>query len=78
MLAFQGAILWNAYRAARSADETASFLGTWIFCFWIGEVLQMLSLDALTYWRVLPLYFAVLGLAVGMRDRYDRSGLRSA
>jgi O-antigen ligase len=78
MLLFAAAILWNSYRAARSRDEAASFLGTWIFCFWIGELLQMLSVDALTYWRVLPLYFAVLGLAVRERDRYDRSGFSKA
>ena len=78
LLLFMAAILWNAYRAARSSDETASFLGLWIFCFWIGELLQMLSVDALTYWRVLPLYFAVLGLAVRERRRYDKSGLPSA
>jgi O-antigen ligase len=78
MLLFQAAILHNAYRAARSPDETASLLGAWIFCFWIGELFQMLSVDALTYWRVLPLYFAVLGLAVRERDRYDRGGLPSA
>jgi O-antigen ligase len=74
MLAFQAAILASAYRAARSRDGTASFLGACFFCFWIGQLLQMLSVDALTYWRVLPLYFAVLGLAVRERDRYDRSG----
>jgi O-antigen ligase len=78
LLLFEAAILWNAYRAARCRDEAASFLGLWIFCFWIGEALQMLSVDALTYWRVLPLYFAVLGLAVRERDRYDNSGLPSA
>jgi O-antigen ligase len=78
LLLFQAAILWNAYRAARCRDEAASFLGLWIFCFWIGEALQMLSVDALTYWRVLPLYFAVLGLAVRERERYDKSGLPRA
>jgi O-antigen ligase len=78
MLLFQAAILRHSYRAARSPDDVASFLGTWIFCFWIGELFQMLSVDALTYWRVLPLYFAVLGLAVRERGRYDRGGLPSA
>jgi O-antigen ligase len=78
MVLFMAAILWNAYRAARSEGETASFLGAWIFCFWIGEAVQMMSVDALTYWRLLPLYFAVLGLAVRERDRYDESGHSSA
>jgi O-antigen ligase len=53
------AILRTAYRAARSN----SFFGTWIFCFWCGELVQMLSGDLITYWRVLPAYFWVLATA---------------
>ena len=64
MLLFHAAVLKAAYHAARSVDAWTSFLGTWVFCFWVGELFQMLSVDALTYWRVLPIYFAVLGLAV--------------
>lgn len=54
------ASLW----AARAADPTRAFLGTWILCFWSGQLVQMLSGDLLTFWRVLPLYFWVLALAV--------------
>ncbi len=54
------AMLRTSLRAAR----LGSFCGTWFFCFWIGETVQMLSGDLLTYWRVLPLYFWVLGVAV--------------
>ena len=64
LLLFHATVLKAAYRAVRSADAWTSFLGAWIFCFWVGEIFQMLSVDALTYWRVLPIYFAVLGLAV--------------
>ena len=64
MLLFHAAVLKAAYRAVRSVDAWTSFLGTWIFCFWVGELFQTLSVDALTYWRVLPIYFAVLGTAV--------------
>jgi O-antigen ligase len=74
MLSFLAALLWHSYRASRSTDRTASFLGTWFFCFWIGMVVHMLSVDALTYWRVLPLYFAIAGLAVRECGRYDKSG----
>jgi hypothetical protein len=49
--------------ATRNRSIRASFLGTWFFCFWIGELVQMLSGDLLTYWRVLPVYFLVLALA---------------
>jgi O-antigen ligase len=58
------AILRTAWRAARSDDSRASFFGSWIFCFWIGQIVQMLSGDLFTYWRVLPLYFWVLAMAV--------------
>jgi hypothetical protein len=46
----------------------ASFYGKWLFCFWIGEIVQMLTGDILTYWRVLPVYFWVLAQAA--KDAY--------
>ncbi len=58
------AILRRAWQAARRADSRSSFFGAWIFCFWIGQLFQMLSGDLLTYWRVLPLYFWALAMAV--------------
>ncbi len=64
LLLLNFAILRAAYRAARSSDRSRSFFGVWVFSFWIGELVQMLSGDLLTYWRVLPVYFWVLALAV--------------
>jgi hypothetical protein len=58
------AILRAAARAARSADAQRAFCGLWMLCFWWGESVQMASGDLLTYWRVLPVYFFVLALAV--------------
>jgi len=58
------AILRAARRAALSPDSRRSFFGAWILCFWSGQVVQMASGDLLTYWRVLPVYFWVLALAV--------------
>ena len=57
-------ILRAAWRASHSADPQASFCGTWMLCFWAGQAVQMASGDLLTYWRVLPVYFFVLALAV--------------
>ncbi len=64
MVFLSGAILVAGYRAARSDRPVASFCGAWIFCFWCGQLFQMASVDVLTYWRVLPIYFFVLALAV--------------
>lgn len=58
------AMVRAGYRAARSGDAEKSFYGTWIFCFWIAEAVQMMSADLLTFWRVLPLYLWVLAMAV--------------
>ena len=63
-LAFNVAILRASWCAARSLDSRIAFFGAWIFCFWIGEMIQMLSGDLFTYWRVLPVFFWVLGVAV--------------
>lgn len=60
------AILRAGWRAARSRSARTSFFGLWIFCFWCGELVQMLSGDLITYWRVLPVYFWVL--AAALRD----------
>jgi O-antigen ligase len=67
VLALNVAILASAYRAARSSDSIRAFTGAWMFCFWAGQCVQMLSADLLTYWRVLPVYFFVLALAARER-----------
>ena len=58
------AILRAAARAARMPDRLRSFCGAWMLCFWAGQMVQMASGDLLTYWRVLPVYFWILALAV--------------
>lgn len=63
-LVLNGLILRAGWRALRSPNPTAAFLGEWIFCFWCGEVVQMFSGDLITYWRALPVYFWVLGAAL--------------
>lgn len=58
------AIVKAAARAARSTDPRRAFCGLWMLCFWFGEAVQMASGDLLTYWRVLPVYYFVLALAL--------------
>jgi O-Antigen ligase len=58
------AVLRAAAKASRAACPERSFCGTWMLCFWSGQIVQMLSGDLLTYWRVLPVYFFILALAV--------------
>src|SRR6185312_14457743 len=44
------AILRSALQAAQSPSPRAAFFGTWIFCFWVGQLIQMASGDLITYW----------------------------
>jgi O-antigen ligase len=57
------AILRTGWIARRSRRPQTQFFGEWILCFWCGQLVQMLSGDLITYWRVLPVYFWVLGTA---------------
>jgi hypothetical protein len=67
-------ILRRGLQAFRSSSPQRSFFGEWIFCFWIGELVQMTSGDLITYWRLLPLYFWVLAMAV--RPAGEPAGVR--
>ncbi len=61
------ALIWlnaSILRATARSARRGSFFGAWMLCFWSGEAVQMLSGDLLTYWRVLPVYFFVLALAI--------------
>jgi hypothetical protein len=65
LLLLNGVILYTSYRAATSEHaEISRFCGSWIFCFWCGEIVQMASGDILTYWRILPVFFAILALSL--------------
>lgn len=57
-LALNAAILKAGWRAR------STFYGAWIFSFWTGQTIQMLSGDLLTYWRVIPIYFWVLAQTI--------------
>jgi O-antigen ligase len=63
LIALNAAIPMAAYRAARDTDPQRAFCGTWMFCFWAGQIVQMFSADLLTFWRILPVYLFVLALA---------------
>lgn len=65
LVLFNAAVLVASYRRVQGAGSRLErFLAVWIFSFWCGQTVQMLAGDTLTYWRLLPLYFAVLALAV--------------
>lgn len=64
LLLFCAALLVHTHGLARHSDVAVSGLGCFLFAFWCGQMAQMLSGDILTYWRVTPVYFAILGVAL--------------
>jgi O-antigen ligase len=57
-------LLRQAWRYSRSRDPLLALLGGFVLAAWCGMMLQMLSGDTLTLWRVTPVFFVPLGLAV--------------
>jgi hypothetical protein len=60
------ALVWLNVAILRAAARSSQrgFFGMWMLCFWAGQTVQLASGDLLTYWRVLPVYFWILALAV--------------
>jgi hypothetical protein len=60
------ALIWLNVAILRAAARNSgrSFFAMWMLCFWAGQTVQMASGDLLTYWRVLPVYFWILALAL--------------
>jgi O-antigen ligase len=69
LLLLNAVILRTSWRALRAG----SFFGKWMFCFWMGQIVQMFSADILTYWRVLPIYFWVLAQVVKARSELENT-----
>ena len=68
-LALSFEMLRRSLRVAQNGLGIQALLAIIFFCFWIGEMVQMASGDLITYWRVLPVYFWVLGAALAGERR---------
>jgi hypothetical protein len=61
------ALVWLNVAILRATARNArrsGFFGMWMLCFWAGQTVQFASGDLLTYWRVLPVYFWILAMAL--------------
>jgi O-Antigen ligase len=65
-IAGMAALVWLNIAILRAVARRASgsFFAMWMLCFWAGQTVQLASGDLLTYWRVLPVYFWILALAL--------------
>lgn len=58
------AFLKRSYRLSKAKHMVVAALGRFLFAFWCSEMVQLLSGDTLTYWRVTPVYLAILGFTL--------------
>ena len=55
-------IFRSLYETGQHQNSTIRLYGTFLFSFWCGEMVQMLTGDIFTYWRNLVVYFVLMGL----------------
>jgi O-antigen ligase len=72
LMIFCVTVLVEGQRLAHNNQDGIAGLGRFILAFWLGEMAQMLSGDILTYWRVTPVFLAILGIAL-RRSRFEPS-----
>jgi len=56
------AVFRSMYRASQRRGSVRAVCAAFMFAFWCGEMVQMVTGDLFTYWRNLVLFFAALAL----------------
>src|SRR5439155_8284190 len=55
------AIFRSLHKTSQHQNSTIHLYSTFLFAFWCGEMVQMLTGDIFTYWRNLIIYFLFMG-----------------
>jgi O-antigen ligase len=59
-----GAVFRSTYRASQKGHSVRAVCAAFMFAFWCGEMIQMVTGDLFTYWRNLVVFFAGLALVL--------------
>jgi hypothetical protein len=70
---FSYSILKTFFRLAHSASERLAFWSAVLFSIWCGELVQLLAVDAFTYWRNMVVLAALMALTVNLAEREERA-----
>ena len=68
-LIFSVSVLKTFLEIARKGAGSLSFMAAFLFAFWCGECVQLLAVDALTYWRNIVLFTALMALTINQAER---------
>jgi hypothetical protein len=77
-LFFNIVLLRTLFKIIRQNIAPSDFYAQFMFAFWIGEMVQMLTGDIFTYWRNLILFFTVIAMAItpNLRPSSNLNGMR--
>jgi O-antigen ligase len=73
-IVLSGAILRTFFRLAHSTNELLAFWATVLFSTWCGELVQLLAMDAYTYWRNIVVFAALMAWTLNLAERTEISG----
>ncbi len=66
---FSVAVFRTFLNLARRSQGIVAFWGAALFSFWCGEWIQMMAVDAYTYWRNMTVFLALMALTVSRAER---------
>jgi O-antigen ligase len=71
-LIFSGAILHTFSRLARQKNDPIAFWAAVMLSIWAGELIQLLAVDAYTFWRSMVILTALMALIMNRAERSRR------
>ncbi len=70
-LIFSASVFRTFLRLARERHGPVAFWGALLFSFWCGEWVQMMAVDAYTYWRNMVVFLAMMAYTLNSADRSE-------
>lgn len=67
------AVFSSTYKASQRGHSLRAVCAAFMFAFWCGEMVQMLTGDLFTYWRNMIVFFAALALVQGTEGAVAQS-----
>ncbi|TAM84432.1 MAG: O-antigen ligase domain-containing protein [Acidobacteria bacterium] len=68
-LYFSWTILRTFFTLARARDQRVAFWSTVLFSFWCGQLVQLLAVDAYTFWRNMAIFAALAAFTLNRAAR---------
>ena len=68
------AVLGSMYQASRRRGSVRAVCAAFMFAFWCGEMVQMVTGDLFTYWRNMVVFFAALAVVQEFPEGSRREG----